>query len=299
MAKPLKKYLDDQLKENKQKNLLYSNPEAIFQINSEFLQKLKDIKRDPALLSGDLHKLIDYTAENLCEEIQKINQYIFISRNKLDQVKNIYHHSWKQIKKSDNIEWVLYHYHYPQLSKWLASIYPQQLSTALSDKKVIGSVLCEEYSSCFQLDLLQINPETLLQPILDIGCGKHAYLVRHLRELGIDARGVDRLLQKQNKFCIRKDWFSFEYEKEQWGTIISNAALSNHIIYAEKYDKTLLKKYETLFHSILQNLKIGGKFLYAPNISKFEKIIDQTRFSVQNRAIQYGFHFTEIVRKNR
>ncbi len=39
--------------------------------------------------------------------------------------------------------------------------------------------------------------------LLDMGCGKEARLVRHLRKLGIPAEGIDPELNEQNRFLMR------------------------------------------------------------------------------------------------
>lgn len=56
----------------------------------------------------------------------------------------------------------------------------------------LGAV-CAEYSAPLQLSVLGIDKRSLAEPVLGVGCGKNASLVRHLRQAGLDAYGIDRL----------------------------------------------------------------------------------------------------------
>ncbi|HEY6877320.1 MAG TPA: hypothetical protein VI299_04840, partial [Polyangiales bacterium] len=68
-------------------------------------------------------------------------------------------------------------------------------------------VLCAEYSPALQLSVLGLSE--LRAPLLDIGCGPSAALVRELRTRGIEAEGLDRALPAE--LGIRADWLSHDY----------------------------------------------------------------------------------------
>jgi len=48
-----------------------------------------------------------------------------------------------------------------------------------------------------QLSLLDIHPDKLLEPVLDIGCGEHAHLASFLHEKHLSVLGIDRFLSKK------------------------------------------------------------------------------------------------------
>jgi len=201
------------------------------------------------------------------------------------------------LKETRNIKDYLYKHHYPALSKWLSGIYPEDIRNALSDTKEINSLICEEYSAEFQLNLLGIDPDELQEPIIDIGCGKNGFLVKYLRRKRKEAIGIDRLIEKETAYLKKIDWNEFEFTGQVWGNILSNMAFSNHLRYSLIYDS---KKYQSMIKKLkdlLNSLKREGEFIYAPAEPVSELKYIDSRFEKINFKVFDSYQVTKIRRK--
>jgi hypothetical protein len=232
----------------------------------------------------------------LVETIYHINQFIHISEEQQKEAVSIYRRSWEMMKTTDDLEAVLYDFHYPRLSDWLAKLYPSHFTRVLQHQTGLNKIVCQEYSPELQSQILRLNVGNLLPPVLDIGCGQNGYLVRHLRKQQVPAFGFDRLQASSETFLSKADWFEFDYGDGQWGTIISNAALSNHVGFAASHDPSLLATYQDLLPAILNSLKPDGSFVYAPGMPKLEAMIDQSCYIVEKQPVSHGLYMTTVRR---
>ncbi len=117
--------------------------------------------------------------------------------------------------------------HYRNLVKWLQETNSFAEKIYTSKGELIESVACSEYSPDLQIEILQIDIHQIGEPVLDIGCGQQGYLVLFLRQNGVEAYGFDRFAYT-NPALSNSDWFEYKFEKNKWGTIISNLGFSNH-----------------------------------------------------------------------
>ncbi|QHT67338.1 hypothetical protein GXP67_12180 [Rhodocytophaga rosea] len=157
-------------------------------------------------------------------------------------------------------------------------------------------VVCGEYSAPMQLKLLQIDMAHLPEPILDIGCGKQAFLVNYLRTMGLEAYGIDRNATA-SPFIYQADWFEFDLSTKSWGSIISNIGFSNHFQHHHLRVNSDYLGYALRYKQILQSMKAGGVFYYAPDLPFIEKHLDTAKFGIQKTAIKgTQFSRTKIVR---
>ena len=60
--------------------------------------------------------------------------------------------------------------------------------------------------------------------------------VAHLRGLGLQAFGIDRLVVP-SEHLAEADWLEYRFPAATWGTIISHLAFSNHFIFHHLYKK--------------------------------------------------------------
>ncbi len=130
----------------------------------------------------------------------------------------------------------------------------------------------------------------LKEPILDIGCGKDANLVRLLRMNGFQAYGMDRSVET-TEYTTKANWFEFSLRPNDWGTVFSHMAFSNH------FGHHLLRKdgdyraYMLKFIEILQSLKVGGTFIFSPPIPFLEEAMENdsnyrvVRYEEQTAAV--------------
>lgn len=128
-----------------------------------------------------------------------------------------------------------------------------------------------EYSAELQLELLGLRPEALVPPVLDLGCGRSAHLVRHLRDQGVEAYGVDP--QAEGSFVVGGDWLAFDYGRARWGTVISHQGFSLHFLHHHFGKAEAARRYGVVYMAILDGLVPGGSFVYAPALPFIEALL--------------------------
>ncbi len=200
------------------------------------------------------------------------NQYIIISDNELGEIFNL----TKQILKGDKTFFL------NKVTFGLKNILKSNTDFQLIlDNKEIP---CYQYSPTKQLEILGIDPQRIVSPVLDIGCGQGGHLVKFLRTIGIDTRGFDRIVEDYD-FIARGDWLHFDYGFDKWGTIISHLGFSNHFTRynMKKGDEHL--RYAEVYMKILNSLKNGGTFFYAPGLEFIEKILPSDKFVIDSHII--------------
>ncbi|NDK55734.1 class I SAM-dependent methyltransferase [Pontibacter fetidus] len=146
-------------------------------------------------------------------------------------------------------------------------------------------VVCEEYTAATQLHLLHIDIATLKEPILDLGCGQQAHLVRYLRDQKLEAYGIDRSVSPSSH-TFKADWFEFSLSDKTWGTIISNLGFSNHFLHHHLRVGGDYANFGIRYKEILHALKIGGTFYYAPDLPFIENYLKPEEFLLQRFAVE-------------
>ena len=161
----------------------------------------------------------------------------------------------------------------------------------------IEPVACSEYSAALQLGILAIDPESLMQPVLDVGCRKEGNLVKFLEKQGIEVCGIDRFsFEATNLFTC--DWLEFDFGRSKWGTIISNLGFSNHFNHHHLREDGHYIAYAKAYMDILHGLKPGGSFYYAPDLPFIEKYLDKEQFQVSSHAVEGVDYYASVVKKN-
>ncbi len=144
---------------------------------------------------------------------------------------------------------------------------------------------CAEYTAGFQLEILGLGDGPIRGPFLDIGCGEKASLVREVRARGVEAVGIDQYMDAgADSVAIRANWLEFSFIPDYWGTVVSHMAFSNHFVRAARGDPELAALYHAVYREILESLRPGGTFRYAPALPRAEAFIDRSRFSLERRA---------------
>jgi len=142
---------------------------------------------------------------------------------------------------------------------------------------------CAEYSVEFQMGVLRVSPAEAMGPFLDIGCGEGAALVAAMREAGVDAVGIDQYRATADGSVLRANWLEFSYRADYWGTIVSHMAFTNHFSRALLSDPELAALYRSVYLEILDSLRVGGAFHYAPALRREEASLDRGSFSIERR----------------
>ncbi len=287
-----------QIDRNRGKNLLYAHVDQIIEIEPGFLSALEE------LLTGDeggcsqykLDEAVSLASTTLLERIYAINQFLHVGDGKREQLDQIYIETWTRILTTRNIKATLQEFHYPALSAWLAELYPDHFVDPLRSVATVRPVVCQEYSPELQLELLGVDVRVLQAPLIDVGCGSHARLVRYLRAVGIEAYGIDRCLEQREPYLAQADWLDYAFEPERWGTIISNMAFTNHVVYAYHHDRARLQLCLSKFSEIVASLRIGGSCHYAPSLPFVEERLG-SQYTVQRILRVQNISVTRITRK--
>jgi len=294
--------IDKQLRANERKNLFYNHLEY----QSPFLPEVKDIivnNKNELLLINDLQQsdgIVELMTRKAYRVFCKSNQYIDLRQDALDSLKEVYKILWQEIitylkQETESLESIQKN-HLERLQVWLlhTNAFVKEINDPYSP--IIREVVCAEYSAQLQLELLQINPRNILDPLLDIGCGEHAWLVKYLRDQNVQAFGFDRLVDFSEDYIFNSNWFEFDFKPGCWGTIISNLSFALHFLnHNERTDGDFIA-YGEKYMQILASLKNEGSFYYAPSLPFIEKFLPVDKFIVSIGKINEQFSFTRVQR---
>jgi len=288
--------IQGQLQTNRAKNLFFKNVQQIMEIDPGFLAALEELlsAEDNQVEDEGHSKFITFTTQETVKRLLSINPYLRMDSRQIEGLKEIYRRSWQTIQQTKDVKTTLKEFHYPELSKWLASLYPEEFQKSLKNVSTVNSLTYGEYSAEFQLDLMEIDLIHIKQPVLDIGCGSQANLVRHLRSHNIEAYGIDRHLSVHEPYLEQVDWFDYVFNPDGWGTILSNMGFTNHLNYSYLYDVSQLEGYLLTMKKILESLSINGRFYYAPGLPFVEEKLSARKYDLQRRQ-KAGNLFVSIV----
>lgn len=294
----LDKALQQQIDLNKTKNILYAQLGEIIEIAPDFLAALEELLAGDktAFSESELQDAISFASGILLQRLYFVNQFLQIDEQKKHSLESIYLHTWQRIVETKNIQAALKDYHYPALTNWITSLYPQSFLKDLRELPTIGHIVCEEYSPQLQIELLRLDVQTLKLPLLDIGCGSAAGLTRYLRALGIEAYGVDRHIEKEETYLQQMNWKDYGFEPDTWGTIVSHMAFTNHLLYIRNHDHPQLEPYLQKFKEIIESLSVGGRFHYAPSVPFIEELLETNRYRVERFEVVKAIHMARIIK---
>jgi len=287
------KNIDKQIEFNQGKNIFLDENGMSLKFVDETIKAISEINE----LNNDSEKiLIDYATDKALEEFCRINQYYTFNSQAKKDLRNIYNVLFYGIKTNEDSIETISKNHYQNLKQWLRKTNPFAERVYSSADIDIRPVVCSEYEPDSQISILKIDPKSLMEPVLDIGCGKHGNLVNYLFNLGIETFGIDRFLFTDNNLT-NSDWLEFNYGMEKWGTIISNLGFSNHFKHHNLREDGSYIEYGKKYMDILKSLKIGGRFHYAPDLPFIEQYLDNRQFEIEKYEVgEYDFKTTIITR---
>lgn len=293
------KALRRQLALNEGKNLLHQEAASLLEIDETFLAALEEFlsPQAEALPKDTVERLASDAAEAFLVKLFALNQFIQVDNAAQVSLKQIYVTSWQHLVETKEIASTIRAYHYPKLRAFIKDLYPTVLAEGLAGAKQLGRVPSAEYSAKLQMHILRLGLQGIRDPILDIGCGAQANLVRSLRAKNLKAYGFDRVLQEKTHYLFEADWFDYDYGLNKWGTIVSNLSFANHLIYAQRYDPRGASKYLRAFSKILDSLKEGGSFTFAPAVEQLAGQIDLGRYKMEKweiSSVAKGMRVTRI-----
>lgn len=301
MTKPnenIKQHIKQQIEYNKGKNLLAKaeiNSLKLIDVNETLVEAIKNMEPEKE------KEMIGFLADEALQEFCRVNQYFSFNTESVNQLKVAYAQFMNNIRVLENnaspseLEAVSQQ-HYENLCDWLVKTNAFAGKMYDNNQEFVQPVACSEYPPDLQLCILQLKPEEMLQPVLDIGCGRELNLVNYLRDIGIEAYGIDRFDNK-NPFYTKTDWLEYIYEPGKWGTIISNLGFSNHFTHHNLRSDGNFREYAQKYMEILQSLQSGGSFYYSPDLPFIEMHLDKLKYRCTNLVIEgYVYKASRISR---
>ncbi len=283
----LKREIDRQIHSNRGKNLFHES--AMFSM--EFIKSGAGLStRLAGLTDEQLTILADYATQKSLEEFCRINQYYTFDPKATDELKGIYIQLFSAIKQQGGPGTASPEAHYENLRQWLLKTNPFAGVIYPDMDQELEPAHCHEYSAGLQLEILRLGISNLVEPILDIGCGKQGNLVQYLRSQELEAYGIDRFAGGA-PYLYQSGWFEYDYGTLHWGTVISHLGFSNHFVHHHLRNDGDYLKYAAIYMKILASLRPGGRFYYAPSLPFIEQWLDKTRFNVishNDNLAQYG-----------
>lgn len=263
------------------------NLEFMYANRSEIIKILDDPELCFNLTGQFVKSSLEFTYEN--------NQYVHLNEEEQSRLLQMYHSYLQGMKTvlqsspdfqvfSSDFS-LLVKNHFKGLSANISRFFDNEVGWQVQENIILKQVVCSEYSPEFQLGLLGLDIQNIMQPVLDLGCGKNGPLVNYLRQQGITAIGIDRLVD-DNPALKQMDWFSLDLKPETWGTVVSHMAFSNHFIFHHQYKNGKPRQYARLYMQILQSLKPGGVFVYTPGLPFIEQYLPADQFSVEKHTSQ-------------
>jgi hypothetical protein len=169
--------------------------------------------------------------------------------------------------------------HYSLLSLFLTTISDASL---LRTSSWIPNM---EYAPDRQLNILGLEEGEIAEPVLDLGCGMHGRLVRHLKNNGIEVYGIDRMVG-QVSYLREADWMDTVLGDGDWGTIIAHMSFSNHFIHQHIKRHGRYIDYAQKYMEILGALRVGGMFVYAPGLPFVEQHLPAATYTVARKPVE-------------
>ena len=273
------------------------NPDFLY-LDSETLEffytnrdSIMAVLKDPTLTTN----LVDLFVEASLEFTYQNNQFIHIDLVEKEIFKNIYRSYLQGLKTilatSPSLElleprlnlWMQAHFNdlKVNISRFFDSIAARQVH----ENVILKKALCSEYSPPFQMQILGLSPADLLEPVLDLGCGKSGQLVQYLNACGVRALGVDRVVDAAPNL-VERDWFDLDLAPNTWGTILSHMAFSNHFLFHHRYKNGQPEKYARQYVTLLNSLKAGGAFYYSPGLPFIEAFLPPSTYTVLRQDLQ-------------
>src|SRR5512138_3729764 len=151
--------IKQQLESNRSKNLLFENATQIMNIDSSFLAALEEYLNDNVSEKTEdvSSELVSFTTNEFMKRLHSINPYLRVSKVQIENLKQIYRETWQRMRNNQSIRTTLNEFHYPQLSQWLATLYPEKFQKMLKFSPRVGHVTYGEYSAELQIGLLGID----------------------------------------------------------------------------------------------------------------------------------------------
>ena len=265
---------------------------AFLEWDSEQLEAL--FQRRDAVLAwagnlGNRGRLAGYLAEMTLALADAHGRSLPLTEKNISSLRHVYlqaiHETLHLLATAETRSWqsayrMLLKCHFIRLRAVLAALVPRALAGEWLPSSTERGVLGAEYSAEWQMKMLGLGQSAPMAPVLDLGCGTRANLVRFFQAQGVEICGVDRVVAPGGAL-IKSDWFEFPFKPDRWGTVISHLAFSSYFWLDHLNPKGESEKYLNLYMAILSSLQIGGRWIYFPALPFLEKILPPQRYACE------------------
>jgi hypothetical protein len=287
------KDIDKQISFNKGKNIFLDEKNVQFGFIDDTIKVLSEISE----LDAAAEKVLTgYATDKALEEFYRVNQYYTFNAAAINDLRRIYADMFSAIRNRQGSTESISKNHYKNIRQWLAASNPFAEKLYSTTEPAIEPVTCAEYTAELQVHVLNLDIHTIMEPVLDIGCGRQGNLVKYLSGKGINVTGIDRFPFSESHMT-NADWLEYDYGLEKWGTIVSNLGFSNHFKHHQLRADGNYISYGRKYMDILKSLKPGGSFHYAPDLPFIECYLDKEQYSVDKfDTVKSGFKTMMITR---
>jgi len=189
--------------------------------------------------------------------------------------------------------------HFGDLRANITRFFDPETGEKENANSIFNRVVCAEYSPELQLEIFGLRATDLIAPVLDLGCGKSGELVRYLNVMGVEAVGIDRMVDSSlggSTSLIQADWLEFRLEPGVWGTILSHMAFSNHFVFQHWYTHGQVQPYACQYMAALGALKPGGSFYYTPGLPFIETYLPEDSYRIIRRIVTGELYASRVLR---
>jgi len=217
--------------------------------------------------------------ERACWHLQSINQFVSLTHSDIARMRSAILGWLEGLEKTSPTDKPLV-----ECAQSPANQHLLDTINSLSQLQAARTIISEQYSVETQIEILHIDPASLLDPVLDLGCGHEGALVKWLRQRKTNAVGVDRFADSASG-CLKADWLQFPLPPNQFGTVLAHLSFSLHFLHQHLRADGDARAYATAYMSILRSLRSSGRFIYAPGLPFIEQLLPSNQYKVARHPI--------------
>ena len=217
--------------------------------------------------------------ERACWHLQSINQFVSLTHSDIARMRSAILDWLEDLEKTLPTDKP-----FAECAQSPANQHLLDTINSLSQLQAARTIISEQYSVETQIEILHIDPASLLDPVLDLGCGHEGALVKWLRQRKTNAVGVDRFADSASG-CLKADWLQFPLPPNQFGTVLAHLSFSLHFLHQHLRADGDARAYATAYMSILRSLRSSGRFIYAPGLPFIEQLLPSNQYKVARHPI--------------
>jgi len=300
----ISKSIEQQFTTHSRTNLFYKHLETGRQFLPESKVIIKDQKHILLQMNNEcrgdqwIDLMTNYAFRTFCTS----NQFLDLREEHLSILRDVYSELWQdiitEIQKCDIDFDLIQRNHLKRLTNWVKQTNNFVYRINGTNSPEIITVVCAEYSCTLQLHLLHIDLDSLRGPVLDVGCGEHAHLVRYLQNKGFETFGMDRISDaNKDSHFIKTDWMDYTFQPGSWGSVVANNSFTLHFVHQNERTDSDYLSYAKKYMEILHSLQKGGTFYYAPSLPFIECYLPEDTYGVSLFRINENYSSAHIIRK--